>query len=87
MLEENVWEKVMDGSILVRNKEVKSGKITWKGSWTGEMIVIIMWKYIWTFFINKIEVERVNQEKCLVEFAGYITLAGKQQWGVWCCLA
>ena len=26
------------------------------------------------FFINKIEVERVNQEKRLVEFAEYITL-------------
>ena len=35
--------------------------------------------YISTFFINKIEVLRVNQEKRLVEFAGYITLAGNQQ--------
>ena len=35
--------------------------------------------YICTFFINKIEVQRVNQEKRLVEFAGYITLADNQQ--------
>ena len=27
----------------------------------------------------KIAVERVNQKRCLVEFAGYITLAGNQQ--------
>ena len=28
---------------------------------------------------KKIEFERVNQEKRLVEFAGYMTLAGNQQ--------
>ena len=43
--------------------------------------------YVWTFHINQIEVERVNQEKRLVEFAGYIPLEDNQQWGVWCCLA
>ena len=42
--------------------------------------IILMFNYIWTFFINKIEVERVNLEKRLVVFAGYITLAGNQQW-------
>ena len=29
--------------------------------------------------IKKIEIERVNQEKRLVEFAGYITLASSQK--------
>ena len=32
-------------------------------------------------FINKIEVEQVNQEKRLVGFAGYITMASNRQ----CC--
>ena len=36
---------------------------------------------------TKIWVEGVNQEKHSVVFAGYITLAGNQQWEEWCCLA
>ena len=36
-------------------------------------------QYISTFIINKIEVERVNEETRLIEFAGDITLAGNQQ--------
>ena len=43
---------------------------------------IYIYIYIYTFersFTMKIGVERVNQEKGLVEFAGYITLAGNQQ--------
>ena len=35
--------------------------------------------YLNVHLIIKIAVERVNQEKLLVEFAGYITLAGNQQ--------
>ena len=36
---------------------------------------------------RKVELEIVDQEKRLVEFAGCITLAGSQRWGVGCCLA
>ena len=43
------------------------------------LVLFYIYIYILMFFINKIEVEWVNQEKRLVEFAGCITLAGKRQ--------
>ena len=43
------------------------------------MYMHYIYMHIGTFSINKFEVERVNKEKRLVEFAGYITLAGNQQ--------
>ena len=42
---------------------------------------------ICTIFFNKIDAELVNREKCLVECAGYITMACNQQRGVTCRLA
>ena len=36
----------MEGCVSVRRKEVKFGRIKWKGSWMKKMIVIIMWKEI-----------------------------------------
>ena len=44
MKEEDAREDLMESCVSVRRKEVKSGRIMWKGECMKKMIRIIMWK-------------------------------------------